>query len=202
MIKFPKTSEKVLGLLYEQLDVLRRVCSEKKICTFLIGGSLLGQVRHGKIIPWDDDVDVFLKKEDETKFVNAMKYFLGKNPQLNMQLWNSEHGYKLKHTLEKGVGTDIFVYNNDQDKSVFVLDRETSRNCWPRDFFLSHEIENLVFTTFGPTLFWIPNDPCRYLFNTYGNDCLKVAKLDMCHLENRPHVNRGFSVPIDKVQYE
>lgn len=202
MIKFPKTSDKVLSLLYQQLEAIRKVCTDKKIVTFLIGGSLLGQVRHGKIIPWDDDVDVFLKKEDETRFNNAMRYYLEKNPQLNMTLWNSEHGFKLKSTIEKGVGTDVFIYNNEENPDVYVLDRTMSRKCWPRDFFLSSEIQNPATVCFGPTYFWIPNDPCRYLFQVYGRDCMKVAKLDMCHLENRPHKERGISVPIEKIEFE
>jgi hypothetical protein len=155
-------------------------------------------VRHGKIIPWDDDVDVFLNKKDEEKFVSALRKYLEQKPGLKMTLWNSEHGYKLKSTTMKGVGTDIFCYA--EENGVFLLDRPVSRACWPRDFFLVDETERVVLQRFGPTFYWIPNDPMRYLFQVYGKDCMKVAKLDMCHLENKPHVNRGVPVPLDKVQ--
>ena len=50
----------------ELMDELDRVCREQGITYFLAYGSLLGAVRHGGFIPWDDDIDVGMLRPDYT----------------------------------------------------------------------------------------------------------------------------------------
>lgn len=52
-----------LGMLYE----LDRVCNKYDIPYFLIYGSLIGAVRHQGFIPWDDDIDIGMMREDFEK---------------------------------------------------------------------------------------------------------------------------------------
>ena len=44
------------------------VCEENNLTLFLGGGSALGQVRHGGFIPWDDDMDLMMIREDYEAF--------------------------------------------------------------------------------------------------------------------------------------
>ena len=48
----------------EALVELKRICEKHEIKYYLIAGSALGAVRHGGMIPWDDDVDVGLLYDD------------------------------------------------------------------------------------------------------------------------------------------
>ena len=55
-----------------QIDVLNeidRVCTKHNIQYFAEWGTLLGTVRHGGYIPWDDDMDISMKREDYNRFL-------------------------------------------------------------------------------------------------------------------------------------
>jgi len=57
-----------------QLEVLAeidRVCRKHNIQYFADWGTLLGTVRHGGYIPWDDDLDIVMKREDYIRFLTV-----------------------------------------------------------------------------------------------------------------------------------
>lgn len=53
----------------EILDDIDKFCQENALSYFLSAGSLLGAVRHGGFIPWDDDVDIYMRRADYDKFI-------------------------------------------------------------------------------------------------------------------------------------
>lgn len=69
----------------KQLEILKefiRVCDENNLTYFANGGTCIGAIRHHGFIPWDDDIDVMMPREDYEKLLKLQnpwsddKYFL------------------------------------------------------------------------------------------------------------------------------
>ncbi len=109
----------------EILDVIDKVCVENGLRYSLAYGTLLGAVRHGGFIPWDDDVDVMMPREDYEKLIDiwssaAPKGYLLETEKMYDDFVNTflkirkEHTTFLQYESErkarhhKGIFVDIF----------------------------------------------------------------------------------------------
>lgn len=106
------------------LDILRHIdefCKAKGITYFLDAGTLIGAMRHGGFIPWDDDADVLMPRYDYDRFVR--EYTDGGNYRLYdpsrgnsylpyarlCEMSKTFFGQHLPWTNESpGVGVDVF----------------------------------------------------------------------------------------------
>lgn len=64
-----KTQKILFGLLQD----FDKICQKHGVEYIFIGGSALGAVRHGGFIPWDDDMDLLVSREDFVKLDKAMQ---------------------------------------------------------------------------------------------------------------------------------
>lgn len=110
----------------EVLQVIDKICKKYNIPYFAEWGTLLGTVRHGGFIPWDDDMDICMKRPDYERFVKVLERELPKgydylNYHNQEDYWDvmtrvvnsSEINYKPEfldkyHNMPYVVGVDIF----------------------------------------------------------------------------------------------
>lgn len=81
-----------------ELDILiefDRICRKHNIDYWLDSGTLLGAVRHGGFIPWDDDIDVCVLKKDRKRLRKAM------NTSLSQDYEYSEYGRNSKSAFTR-----------------------------------------------------------------------------------------------------
>lgn len=85
-----------------------RVCREHQLKYFLIGGTLLGAIRHKGFIPWDDDIDVAMLRKDYEQFLEiaphefSEPYFL--------QTPDTDPGYYFSYTKVRNSNTSAISY--------------------------------------------------------------------------------------------
>jgi len=63
-------AQKLVSLLLKELN---EICEREGISYFLYGGCLIGAVRHGGYIPWDDDIDIVMTSKDLDKLEKAIE---------------------------------------------------------------------------------------------------------------------------------
>lgn len=68
--------QKYLLKLFKEVD---EICKEHNLRYVMSGGSLIGAVRHEGFVPWDDDVDLYMPRDDWEKFVEICKTQLPPN---------------------------------------------------------------------------------------------------------------------------
>ncbi len=68
--KYNFTNEELRKLQLKSLEMaqyFKDFCKENNLTFYLCGGCCIGAIRHKGFIPWDDDIDVFMKREDYEK---------------------------------------------------------------------------------------------------------------------------------------
>ena len=96
--------KKIWAVEIDLLLEFDRVCKKHNLKYFFEAGSLLGAVRHGGFIPWDDDIDVTMPRTDYEKFLTLKDEF--KEPYF-LQTPYTDNGYfysfaKLKNSNTTG----------------------------------------------------------------------------------------------------
>lgn len=118
---------KVQLTLLEIAKEIKRVCEENDIRYFLYRGTFLGAVRHQGFIPWDDDMDFAMLREDYDKFCRIALEKLGKD--FVFQNWHTDEKYALPFGKVRKRGT-VYV----ESKCAVLEENGLYIDIYPLDF--------------------------------------------------------------------
>ena len=159
------------------LIFLDKVCKENDITYFMVGGTLLGAVRHKGFIPWDDDIDIAMPRKD---FIELQKIISNYSSPYEIQFYDNvdNYGYASPKCVDKrtrlidyklGTGkeessvfVDIFLYDGMGNNKIVAYTRYIVLKCFKKMVFLSkrnYKMENLL----KSILFFVPCLICKVI---------------------------------------
>ena len=116
--------------LLPMLIDIDRFCRENDIVYSISDGTLLGAVRHKGFIPWDDDIDLTLDRDNFNKFIEAAKHSLPEQYEIIHDIWIRRITRKdnLKKSTSPPEGCiDLFLFDKvphdkrREKRQVFLL---------------------------------------------------------------------------------
>ena len=127
--------KQVWSVEQEILDVIHRVCTDYNLRYTLAYGTLIGAIRHGGFIPWDDDIDIIMPRDDYEKLLEiwenaAPAGYILQNIRTNADYTNTFSKIRKNHTTflqdeaeaakqyHKGIFVDIFPADRVADNAV------------------------------------------------------------------------------------
>ena len=107
--------DKILSILKEFISI----CKDNNLTYYALGGTLLGAVRHKGFIPWDDDIDIGMPREDYEKFKKIASNALPENYKF---LSEDTSNYKKAFSVIRDDSTKIIMNysNEEQEESLWI----------------------------------------------------------------------------------
>lgn len=222
-------AETLNKLHQEQVNILDKfvcICDKFNLTYFLIGGTMLGAVRHQGFIPWDDDIDVAMPRSDYNKFMEIAQEELGTDYYLDCFETNKDYylpfakikknntlfDEELSHHLHnhKGIFIDIFAYeNSDGDNFDLKIRAIMVRNIEEAIFYKKKmrklkDIRRKVFILLLSVLsnYRLMKIQKYFLTKNKNNDSIYTIMLGSSYSYHKENVLREDILPVRKVMFE
>lgn len=121
--------------LFNAYKEIHKICSENELNVILVGGSLLGAIRHNGFIPWDDDFDLAMSRKDFEKLKILFDKILGNKyellapnykgnakqrfPQILIRNTKLTTLHEIRDDIRKEMRIDIFIIENVPENKIY-----------------------------------------------------------------------------------
>lgn len=154
-------TDKEKNNLYELLKILTDKLDSVGIVYWIDGGTILGSIRHGCLVPWDDDIDICILESDFNK-LNQLSKSLNKEGFEIVKHW---YLYKFRYINQEYPFIDIFL--NIKKDNKYTLNHKKLNETWPNEYFTEKELFPLKKYKFGSYYYSGPNYCLDYLDRMY-----------------------------------
>lgn len=182
--------QEYVDLIYEEFKFTIEILDRNKIPYYIEGGTLLGAIRNGGLIPNDDDIDIAVDEKFEKKLVSLQDEFAQNGFDL---IDFSFLGYKIKKQNTNSNGLDIFIVTlrSTHGKDMMTYAREGAFSALPNYGFPLEAMDNLRKIPYGPLQVNAVGltEALDYLDHTYGKDWYTTTYKIFDHINNRPGRN-------------
>jgi lipopolysaccharide cholinephosphotransferase len=198
-----QTEQRVVDQIYRTLDVVDELLSWLDVPYSIMGGTLLGAVRHGGLIPWDDDGDIGIPEDSSftrktaTSYLEARGFGLGSGNRVRYRAFPLEGAQYRRGDDFLYPFIDIFPLRKLKRTGRLELADMSARERWPNEFFLVDEFAARTRREFGPLQLSSVSDQAaqRYLDDAYGPTWPTEAYLIYHHGRHKSHPRRPVPVP-------
>ena len=120
------SEEDIRQLQIEILDEVHAFCTANSITYFLAGGTLIGAIRHNGYIPWDDDIDIMMYRDDYNRFINL---FNKNNERYHVFSIENDSGYNYHFAKI----CDKYTYLDETNLKINDIDLGINIDLFPLD---------------------------------------------------------------------
>lgn len=172
----PRWGQWVVDRIYLGLEITDALFGQLGIPYTMIGGTLLGAIRHGGLIPWDADADVSIRQRDMPEllawakpFLQDRSFDLGYASYRMLKIFPRDGYQPHQYSSYRSPAVDIFPLVEETPDRWNHVTAEARRD-YPGDFFEGLSFGCLHRYDFGSLRLSGPSDPVarRYLTSTYG----------------------------------
>ncbi len=188
--------------LLKELDF---VCKENNLQYILDAGTLLGAIRHKGFIPWDDDIDILMFREDYEKLISAFQTS-SRNDDIFANFYrdkdtNSQYFIKIQHKKCPFLGVDIFPLDTygkhlthseqlKQTKEIYKILKDLKKEITPD--ISNEDVKSLLHKTMNEQILTFENDENSDF--VYG--------IDFAHRIKNWFLDKDIVLPLQKIQFE